>query len=95
MATNIKYLDPKADLTFKKVFGNHPDFTEEELRAHDKFWERVSSEKTLMQGRYDEGVQAGETTKALEIAKKMKAAGMEVGTICEMTGVKKEEIENI
>ena len=21
----IKYLDPKADLTFKKIFGNHPD----------------------------------------------------------------------
>lgn len=25
MAERIKYLDPKADLTFKKVFGNHPD----------------------------------------------------------------------
>ncbi len=25
MATNIKYLDPKADLTFKKIFSNHPD----------------------------------------------------------------------
>ena len=25
MASNIKYLDPKADLTFKKIFGNHPD----------------------------------------------------------------------
>ena len=21
----MKYLDPKADLTFKKVFGEHPD----------------------------------------------------------------------
>ena len=21
----VKYLDPKADLTFKKIFGNHPD----------------------------------------------------------------------
>jgi len=21
----MKYLDPKADLTFKKVFGQHPD----------------------------------------------------------------------
>lgn len=25
MVANIKYLDPKADLTFKKVFSNHPD----------------------------------------------------------------------
>ena len=22
----MKYLDPKADLTFKKIFGNHPDW---------------------------------------------------------------------
>ena len=22
---DMKYLDPKADLTFKKIFGNHPD----------------------------------------------------------------------
>ncbi len=25
MTSAIKYLDPKADLTFKKIFGNHPD----------------------------------------------------------------------
>lgn len=25
MVANVKYLDPKTDLTFKKVFGNHPD----------------------------------------------------------------------
>ncbi len=25
MVANIKYLDPKADLTFKKIFSNHPD----------------------------------------------------------------------
>ena len=70
-------------------------FTDEELRAYDKFWDRVSSEKTLMEGRYDEGVQAGEANKALEIAKKMKAAGMDVDTICKMTGVNKEKIEGI
>ena len=76
-------------------------FTDEELRAYDKFWDRVSSEKTLMEGRYDEGLkqgmevgkQAGSEEKALEIAKKMKAAGMDVDTISKMTGVKKEEIE--
>ena len=76
-------------------------FTDEELMAYDKFWDRVSSEKTLMEGRYDEGLkqgmevgkQAGSEEKALEIAKKMKAAGMDVDTISKMTGVKKEEIE--
>lgn len=189
MTTNIKYLDPKADLTFKKIFAGHPDllislfnallplkrnqqiksieylptelvpvdllhkdtivdvrcrdvegrqfvvemqmawtdafkqrvlfnaskayvsqaemgckyedlqpvyslkivsaFTAEELRAYDKFWDRVSSEKTLMEGRYDEGKQ----DKALEIAQNLKSAGMDVDTICKMTGLSKEEIE--
>mgnify|MGYP004624040727 FL=1 len=191
MTTNIKYLDPKADLTFKKIFAGHPDllisllnallplkrnqqiksieylptelvpvdplhkdtivdvrcrdvegrqfvvemqmawtdafkqrvlfnaskayvsqaemgckyedlqpvyslkivsaFTAEELRAYDKFWDRVSSEKNLMEGRYDEGKQ----DKALEIAQNLKSAGMDVDTICKMTGLSKEEIEEL
>ena len=191
MTTNIKYLDPKADLTFKMIFAGHPDllisllnallplkrnqqiksieylptelvpvdplhkdtivdvrcrdvegrqfvvemqmawtdafkqrvlfnaskayvsqaemgckyedlqpvyslkivsaFTAEELRAYDKFWDRVSSEKTLMEGRYDEGKQ----DKALEIAQNLKSAGMDVDTICKMTGLSKEEIEEL
>lgn len=66
-------------------------FTAEELRAYDKFWDRVSSEKTLMEGRYDEGKQ----DKALEIAQNLKSAGMDVDTICMMTGLSKEEIEEL
>lgn len=66
-------------------------FTAEELRAYDKFWDRVSSEKTLMEGRYDEGKQ----DKALEIAQNLKLAGMDVDTICKMTGLSKEEIEKL
>ena len=78
-------------------------FTDEELRAYDKFWDRVSSEKTLMEGRYDEGLkqgmevgkQAGLEEKALEIAKKMKAAGMDAVTIHEMTGLDMNVIEKM
>lgn len=66
-------------------------FTAEELRAYDKFWDRVSSEKTLMEGRYDEGKQ----DKTLEIAQNLKSAGMDVDTICKMTGLSKEEIEEL
>ncbi len=78
-------------------------FTDEELRAYDKFWDRVSSEKTLMEGRYGEGLkdgmkkgmQVGESNKALEIARKMKAAGMDADTIREMTGLDKGKIEDV
>ena len=66
-------------------------FTAEELRSYDKFWDRVSSEKTLMEGRYDEGKQ----DKALEIAQNLKSAGMDVDTICKMTGLSKEEVEEL
>ena len=70
-------------------------FTDEELRAYDKFWDRVSSEKTLMEGRYDEGKLAGGEEKAVEIAKKMKAAGMDAVTIHEMTGLDMNVIEKM
>ena len=89
----MKYLDSKADLTFKKIFGNHPDrlktllntlqslnedeliqqqqylptteeleisgFTDAELRAYDKFWDSVSVERTLLDDRYQKGMEEG------------------------------------
>ena len=70
-------------------------FTPEELRAYDKFWDIVSSEKTLMEGSYKDGVKEGEQQKAVQIAKKLKAIGMDKKTIHEMTGLEKEEIEKL
>ena len=113
----MKYLEPKADLTFKKIFGNHPDrlknllnslqslnedeliqqqqylptteeleisgFTDAELRAYDKFWDSVSVERTLLDDRYQkgmeegmekgraEGMEEGMSQRSLEIARKM------------------------
>ena len=29
----LRYLDPRADLTFKKIFGEHPDLTTSFLNA--------------------------------------------------------------
>ena len=89
----MKYLDPKADLTFKKIFGDHParlirllnalqslseeeliqqqqylptveelensGFTDDELRAYDKFWDSVSVERTLLDDRYQKGMEKG------------------------------------
>lgn len=70
-------------------------FTPDELRAYDKFWDRVSSEKTLMEGSYKDGVKEGEKQKAIQITKNLKAIGMDIDTIHEMTGLTKEEIEKI
>ena len=105
----MKYLDPKAGLTFKKIFGNHPKrlisllnalqslseeeliqqqqylptveelensgFTDAELRAYDKFWDSVSVERTLLDDRYQKGMEKG-IAEGLEMGMKQ---GMEKG----------------
>ena len=137
----MKYLDPKADLTFKKIFGNHPDrlknllntlqslnedelirqqqylptteeleisgFTDAELRAYDKFWDSVSVERTLLDDRYQkgmeegmekgraegiaEGIEEGMSQRSLEIARKMLAKGLDEASVMDMTGLTAEE----
>ena len=139
----MKYLDPKADLTFKKIFGNHPDrlkkllnslqslnedeliqqqqylptteeleisgFTDAELRAYDKFWDSVSVERTLLDDRYQkgmeegmekgraegiaEGIEEGMSQRSLEIARKMLAKGLDEASVMDMTGLTAEEIK--
>ena len=129
----MKYLDPKADLTFKKIFGNHPDrlrnllyvlqspsedelihlqqylpsveeleisgFTDAELRAYDKFWDSVSVERTLMDDRYqkgiEKGIEKGMNLRSLEIARKMLAKGMDEAMVMDMTGLTAEEIKQM
>ena len=109
----MKYLDPKADLTFKKIFGNHPDrlknllntlqslnedelirqqqylptteeleisgFTDAELRAYDKFWDSVSVERTLLDDRYQKGMEKGMEKGRAEGIEEGRAEGMEKG----------------
>ena len=109
----MKYLDPKADLTFKKIFGNHPDrlkkllnslqslnedeliqqqqylptteeleisgFTDAELRAYDKFWDSVSVERTLLDDRYQKGMEEGMEKGMEEGMAKGMEKGMEKG----------------
>ena len=141
----MKYLDPKADLTFKKIFGNHPNrlknllnslqslnedeliqqqqylptteelkisgFTDAELRAYDKFWDSVSVERTLLDDRYQKGMEegmekgmkqgmakgeeVGKSQRSIEIAKNMLAKGMDEATILEITGLTEDQILQI
>lgn len=70
-------------------------FTDAELRAYDKFWDIVSSEKTLLEGTYDEGVQEGERKQAVIIAKNLLSLKVSVETIIEATGLSKEDIESL
>ena len=133
----MKYLDPKADLTFKKIFGNHPDrlknllntlqslnedeliqqqqylptteeleisgFTDAELRAYDKFWDSVSVERTLLDDRYQKGMEEGmEKGRAegkyeanTEIAQRLLAMGLSAEQVAKATQLPLEIIKNL
>ena len=85
------------------------DFTDAELRAYDKFWDSVSVERTLLDDRYQkgmeegmekgraegiaEGIEEGMSQRSLEIARKMLAKGMDEASIMDMTGLTAEEIK--
>ena len=133
----MKYLDPKADLTFKKIFGNHPDrlknllntlqslnedelirqqqylptteeleisgFTDAELRAYDKFWDSVSVERTLLDDRYQKGMEEGmEKGRAegkheanTETAQRLLAMGLSAEEVAKATQLPLEIIKNL
>ena len=129
----MKYLDPKADLTFKKIFGNHPDrlknllntlqslnedeliqqqqylpttedlevsgFTDAELRAYDKFWDSVSVERTLLDDRYqkgmEEGMEKGKHEANTETAQRLLAMGLSAEQVAKATQLSLEIIKNL
>ena len=68
-------------------------FTDAELRAYDKFWDSVSVERTLLDDRYQKGIEEGMSQRSLEIARKMLAKGMDEASIMDMTGLTAEEIK--
>ena len=84
-------------------------FTDAELRAYDKFWDSVSVERTLLDDRYQKGMEKGIETgfkkgraegmeegmnqRSLEIARKMLAKGMDDASVMDMTGLTTEEIK--
>lgn len=78
-------------------------YTDEELRAIDKYWDMVSCERTLMlasenKGRSEgriEGRKEGIAEEKKYIAKTMKADGMPLDVIQKYTGLTFEEIEQI
>ena len=137
----MKYLDPKADLTFKKIFGNHPDrlrkllnalqtlsddellhqaqylpsveeleisgFTDAELRAYDNFWDSVSVERTLLDDRYqkgmekgmkqgrEEGREEGKHEANIETAQRLLAMGLSAEQVAKATQLPLEIIKNL
>ena len=82
-------------------------FSDAELRAYDKFWDSVSVERTLLDDRYQkgmekgkeegiaEGMEKGMNQKALEIAKNMLAMGLSAEQVAKATQLSLEIIKNL
>ncbi len=82
-------------------------FTKLELESYDKYWDNISSEKTLISeaeatGRaegeqigLEKGEQIGIKKGLLQAAKKLKAAGMDNAQISAITGLTEEDIATI
>ena len=70
-----------------------------ELQAYEDYWKAVSTEKTLMTGKYLEGEAKGEAKgevkERIRIAKQMLKAKMDWSTIMECTGLSKEELDKL
>lgn len=86
-------------------------FTEDELRAYDKFWDTVRTEKTLQQDSFHEGfeqgikqgiekgieqgIEQGIEKQKQESAKRMLAKGLTVDDVALFTRLSKEQITNL
>jgi predicted transposase/invertase (TIGR01784 family) len=90
---------------FEEAFelSQESGYTPEELNTYNTYWDSVSTEITLMQGKFAEGKSEGkiegkiegEISKAIKVAKGMLSKKMEVGLISELTGLSEEEIRSL
>ena len=67
-------------------------FTPAQLERYHAFWDAVSRERTLMRGRFAEGLAEGETRGLLRAAAGMKAAGLAPEIITQATGLPLDQI---
>lgn len=78
-------------------------YSDAELDAYDRYWDAIMTYKTLMENKVRKGIeeglkeaiQQGVMEERLKNAKRMKAASIDLDTICSVTGLTKEEVETI
>lgn len=66
-------------------------YSKAQLETYDRYWDSISTEKTLMLDAFDEGKIEGK----LEIAKKMLEKGLDINFIIETTGLNKGDLEKL
>ncbi len=78
-------------------------FTEEELRYYDKIWDVIRTEKTLQEGKYEqgkaeglaEGIEKGKMEGLINTARTMLSDGLSPEKVAQYTGLTPEEIRHL
>ena len=70
-------------------------FTEAELRAYDKALDSIRVERTLLNDRYQKGIEEGEIRKSIAIAQNLLTIGLPIAQIKRATGLTQEQIERL
>jgi predicted transposase/invertase (TIGR01784 family) len=78
-------------------------YTPAELAAYNTYWDTVSTEKTLMAGKFaegkvegvTEGIEMGKTEAKIEIARNLLFNGLDVATIAGATGLTELEVQKL
>ena len=66
-------------------------YTKAELETYDKYWDYVSTEKTIIADSYNDGLENGK----IEVAKKLLLLGISIDLISKSTGLTQQEINNL
>ena len=76
-------------------FVHEASLTKEEKLLYDKNWDRISSEKTILNQVRQESELKGRVDRAKEIAKNLKLSGLSAEIISKATGLSEEEISTL
>lgn len=100
-------IDPEL-LTYPEIkeailLSEESAYTPAELEAYDKYWDAVSTEKTLIEGFYRQGLEegraegreAGRNEQKKEIARSLKKAGFSTIEISQYTNLTEDEIKKL
>jgi len=70
-------------------------FTKGELETYDKYWDYISTEKTVKADAYDNGIEKGIEKGVGNVAKNLKIKGFSITEISEITGLSEQEIQKL
>jgi predicted transposase YdaD len=94
-----KFLDPKNDVAFRRIFGTkkNKDILEEELLAYEQAIKQEWDYAASMEQKYDEGIakgiEKGREEEKIDIAQKLLTSGMEAGVIAQLIGLPLDKIQ--